>query len=141
PLSLPFRLQTLTRIHTASLLLSASSTMGSLARLTRSLPSIPIPATVATSVSRTVSHLSATCTLLRDGCFVEALASARVAENEAESSFFEKSMVGQVYFPDEHKVAVYLPLLGPIGVPLAVGLVKEVRGWMQRRRLKMRGAI
>jgi phosphatidylinositol glycan class S len=67
---------------------------------------------------------------------VEALASARVAENEAERSFFEKSMVGQVYFPDEHKVAVYLPLLGPIGVPLVVGLVKEVRRWMQQRRLR-----
>lgn len=36
-------------------------------------------------------------------------------------------MVGQVYFPDEHKVAVYLPLLGPIGVPLVVGLLKEIK--------------
>lgn len=50
-----------------------------------------------------------------------------MAETEAERSFFEKSMVGQVYFPDEHKVAVYLPLLGPIGVPLVVGLLKEVK--------------
>ena len=42
-------------------------------------------------------------------------------------------MVGQVYFPDEHKVAVYLPLLGPVGVPLVMSAVKEVRrvreGW------------
>lgn len=48
-------------------------------------------------------------------------------EKEAERGFFEKSMVGQVYFPDEHKVAVYLPLLGPIGVPLLVGLLKEIK--------------
>ena len=54
-----------------------------------------------------------------------------MAENEAERGFFEKSMVGQVYFPDEHKVAVYLPLLGPIGVPLIVGLLKEVRRIVQ----------
>jgi phosphatidylinositol glycan class S len=101
--------------------------MGSLARLTQSLPSIPIPITVATSVSTTLSHLSSTCSLLRDGQFAQALAAARVAEHEAERSFFEKSMVGQVYFPDEHKIAVYLPLLGPIGVPLVMGLVKELR--------------
>lgn len=138
PTSLPLRLQTLIRVRAATLLLSASSTMGSLARLTESLPSIPIPATVASSVSTTLSHLSATCSHLREGRFSAALASARIAETEAERSFFEKSMVGQVYFPDEHKVAVYLPLLGPIGVPLVLGLMKELKrviaGWKARKR-------
>lgn len=138
PASLPLRLQSLIRVRAATLLLSASSTMGSLARLTESLPSIPIPATVASSVSTTLSHLSSTCSHLRGGRFGAALASARIAESEAERSFFEKSMVGQVYFPDEHKVAVYLPLLGPIGVPLLVSLMKELKrlvaGWKARRR-------
>ncbi|KAJ5287878.1 hypothetical protein N7478_003564 [Penicillium angulare] len=140
PSSLPLRLQTLIRVRAATLLLSASSTMGSLARLTESLPSIPIPATVASSVSTTLSHLSATCSYLRDGRFAAALASARVAETEAERSFFEKSMVGQVYFPDEHKVAVYLPLLGPIGVPLLVSLLKEVKRLIARRKAKKASA-
>lgn len=138
PASLPLRLQTLVRIRAASLLLSASSTMGSLARLTESLPSIPIPANVASSVAITLSHLSAACSDLSEGRFNAALASARIAENEAERSFFEKTMVGQAYFPDEHKVAVYLPLLGPIGVPLVVGLIKEMKrivaAWKARRR-------
>lgn len=111
--------------------------MGSLARLTESLPSIPIPATVATSVTTTLSHLSSSCAHLREGRFGAALASARVAETEAERSFFEKSMVGQVYFPDEHKVAVYLPLLGPIGVPLVVGLLKELKRIAARRKAKV----
>lgn len=136
PPSLPFRLQTLIRIRAATLLLSASSTMGSLARLTQSLPSIPIPATVATSVSTTLSHLASACTDLREGRFSAALASARIAEKEAERSFFEKSMVGQVYFPDEHKVAVYLPLLGPIGVPLIIGLVKELKRMLSEWKKK-----
>ena len=139
PSSLPLRLQSLMRIHTASLFLSASSTMGSLARLTRSLSSIPIPLTVATSVSRTLSHLSDTCTHLRNGHFQEALVAARIAEHEAERSFFEKSMVGQAYFPDEHKVAVYLPLLGPIGVPLVLALVKEIRRLVVAWRSKIAG--
>jgi phosphatidylinositol glycan class S len=136
PTSLPFRLQTLIRVRAATLLLSASSTMGSLARLTESLPSIPIPANVAASVSTTLAHLASACTHLREGRFEAALASARVAETEAERSFFEKSMVGQMYFPDEHKVAVYLPLLGPIGVPLVVGLLKEVKRIITDRKAK-----
>ncbi|PGH17858.1 hypothetical protein AJ80_04681 [Polytolypa hystricis UAMH7299] len=127
PPSLPLRLQTLTRIHAASLLLSASSTLGSLARLTHSLASIPIPENVQTSVSRSIAHLHSTCAALREGYFSEALASARVAEREAEKSFFEKSMVGQVYFPDEHKIAVYMPLLGPAAVPLVMGALKEIK--------------
>lgn len=140
PASLPLRLQSLIRIHTASLFLSASSTMGSLARLTNSLPSIPIPLSVSISVSRALSHLSQTCSLLRDGYFPAALSSARVAEHEAESSFFEKSMVGQVYFPDEHKVAVYLPLLGPIGVPLLIALIKEIKRFFTGLRRRRSGA-
>jgi phosphatidylinositol glycan class S len=127
PNSLPVKLSTLTRIHTSSLIHSASSTLGALARLTLTLPSIAIPNAVAASVSETIAHLHAACADLRDGNFVSALENARVAEKQAETAFFERSMVGQVYFPDEHKVAVYLPLLGPVAVPLVLSLVKEVR--------------
>ncbi|KAH0560051.1 hypothetical protein GP486_003430 [Trichoglossum hirsutum] len=127
PPSLPLRLLTLSRVRSASLLLSASSTLGSLARLTLALPSISIPRAVAVSVDRTLSHLHDACASLREGQFQRALENARIAEAEAERGFFEKSMVGQVYFPDEHKVAVYLPLLGPVGVPLVIWAAKEIK--------------
>lgn len=127
PPSLPLQLQTLTRVRAASLLLSASSTMGSLARLTVALPSIAIPETVSSAVDTTLSHLRYTCSAMKEGRFAEALEHSRTAEAEAERGFFEKSMVGQVYFPDEHKVAVYLPLLGPVGVPLVMSALKELR--------------
>jgi phosphatidylinositol glycan class S len=127
PKSLSVRLSTLTRIHTASLIFSASSTLGALARLTKTLPSISIPNTVAASVDLTTQHLHRACADLREGKFNSALENARVAEAEAERAFFERSMVGQVYFPDEHKVAVYLPLLGPIAVPLVTTAIKEIK--------------
>lgn len=127
PPSLPLQLQTLTRLRAASLLFSASSTMGSLARLTVALPSIAIPETVSTAVDITLAQLRHTCDALKAGRFHDALSHARVAEAAAESGFFEKSMVGQVYFPDEHKVAVYLPLLGPVGVALTMSGLKEVK--------------
>ena len=134
PPSLPLQLQTLTRIRAASLLLSASSTMGSLARLTVALPSIAIPETVSSAVDTTLIHLRTTCDALKEGRFRDALENARIAEIEAERGFFEKSMVGQVYFPDEHKVAVYLPLLGPVGVPLVMSALKELRKlWASRK--------
>jgi len=129
--SLPLRLMTLVRVRSASLLLKASGTLGSLARLTIALPSISIPRSVADGVYTTIEHLRKTC----DGLGGQGgLENARIAEEAAEKAFFEKSMVGQVYFPDEHKVAVYLPLLGPIGVPLVMGVLKEVKAWKTRRR-------
>ncbi|KAL8672955.1 MAG: hypothetical protein Q9168_002588 [Polycauliona sp. 1 TL-2023] len=131
--SIPLKLQTLTRVRAASLFQSASSTMGSLARLTVALPSIAIPKTVSTAVEVTLDHLEASCNALKAGRFKAALEHAKTAEMAAERGFFEKSMVGQVYFPDEHKVAVYLPLLGPVGVPLIMSALKELkRMWMTR---------
>ncbi|KAK4241181.1 phosphatidylinositol-glycan biosynthesis class S protein [Achaetomium macrosporum] len=128
--SLPLRLSTLSRIRSADLLLRASSTLGSLARLALALPSISIPSSVADGVSKTIRHLRMACETLGGP---EGLAHARIAEAEAERAFFEKSMVGQLYFPDEHKIAVYLPLLGPVAVPLVMGLVNELKAWRKRR--------
>ncbi|TDZ19090.1 GPI transamidase component PIG-S-like protein [Colletotrichum sidae] len=131
--SLPLRLSTLTRIRSADLLLRASSTLGSLARLSLALPSISIPRNVADGVAKTMHHLDMACASLGGP---EGLEHARIAEAEAERAFFEKSMVGQLYFPDEHKIAVYLPLLGPVGVPLVMGLINEIKAWRKRRREK-----
>lgn len=135
--SLPMRLHTLSRIRSADLLLRASSTLGSLARLSLALPSISIPRSVADGVASTMDHLQQACANLGGPA---GLLHARIAEEEAERAFFEKSMVGQLYFPDEHKIAVYLPLLGPVGVPLVMGLINELRGWIKRRRQRTKEA-
>jgi phosphatidylinositol glycan class S len=128
PASLPLRIATLERVRAASLISSASSTLGALAQVYQKLPSIPVPDNVAQSADSTIIHLQQACDYLREGRFHTALEHARVAEVEAEKAFFERSMVGQVYFPDEHKVAVYLPLLGPVAVPLVMAALKEIKG-------------
>ncbi|KAK8075599.1 phosphatidylinositol-glycan biosynthesis class S protein [Apiospora hydei] len=127
----------LARIRSADLLLRASSSLGSLARLTLALPSISIPSNVADGVVKTIHHLELACASLGGA---KSLEHARIAEAEAERAFFEKSMVGQLYFPDEHKVAVYLPLLGPIGVPLVMGLLNEIKTWKNKRSQKLKAA-
>ncbi|KAJ4384094.1 GPI transamidase component [Didymella sp. IMI 355093] len=128
PASLPLRISTLERVRAVSLIFSASSTLGALAQVYQKMPSIPVPDNVAQSVDSTIAHLHQACSFLREGRFQSALEHARVAEVEAEKAFFERSMVGQVYFPDEHKVAVYLPLLGPVAVPLVMAALKELKG-------------
>jgi phosphatidylinositol glycan class S len=36
-------------------------------------------------------------------------------------------MVGLLYFPAEHKYAVYTPLFAPIAVPLVVSVIRELK--------------
>lgn len=125
PLSL--RLQTKKRLSGLALYFRASSTLGSLARLAEHLSNIPIPKHVASLVDETISNLGESARSFRDSDWDQALEHSTRAFEQSEKAFFDKAMVGQVYFPDEHKIAVYLPLLGPIGVPLVVGLVREIR--------------
>lgn len=131
PPSLSLRISSLTRERATSLIMSASSTLGALSRLTLKLKSIAIPDTVAKSVDETIDRLNQACQDLKEGRFSSALQNARIAEDEAEQAFFEPSMVGQVYFPDEHRVAVYVPLLGPMAVPLVMAGAKELLAWVK----------
>jgi phosphatidylinositol glycan class S len=132
PASLPLRISTLERIRAASLIISTSSTLGALAQVYQKLPSIPVPDNVAQSAALAITNLQQSCDSLYQGRFHAALENARTAQVEAEKAFFERSMVGQVYFPDEHKVAVYLPLLGPVAVPLIMSALKELKAALKR---------
>jgi phosphatidylinositol glycan class S len=136
PRSFPLRIATLTRVHAASLMYSASSTLGAIARLTQSLSSIAIPDAVARDVQQTMAHLDEACTGLKEGRFHHALESAKLAEMKVERAFFEPSMVAMVYFPDEHKIAVYMPLLGPIATPLVLSAIKELRAIVAARKAR-----
>ncbi|KAK1814182.1 GPI transamidase component [Friedmanniomyces endolithicus] len=143
--SLALRIAALQRERATALLLSTASTLGALSRLVHKLPNIPIPDTVATSVGTSLLHLDLACQDLRAGRYSKtdtnlgALGNAQAASEASEKAFFEPSMVGQVYFPDEHKVAVYVPLLGPMGVPLVLAGVKELLGLYRGMREKVKG--
>ena len=133
-LPLPLRLQTKKRLSALDLYFRASSTLGSLARLAQHLSNIPIPKHVANLVDDTITSLRHSAQSFRDSEWDSALEHSTKAFEQSEKAFFDKAMVGQVYFPDEHKVAVYLPLLGPIGVPLVVGLIRELKRFITRRK-------
>lgn len=133
---LELRLKAHQRLTALSLHMRAASSLGSLARLAQHMNSIPIPKHVAQLVDNAMRNLTASSQAMKACQWDDAIKYAGSAYQDSEKAFFDKSMVGQVYFPDEHKVAVYLPLLGPIGVPLAVGLVREIKRFIASKRAK-----
>lgn len=131
-----FRIKSQMRLLTLRLIFDAASTLGSTARLTQSLQSISIPKNVAAAVDATIVHLHAACAHMESGRFSDALQNAKTAEGTSDKAFFDKSMVGQAYFPEEHKVAVYLPMLGPVAVPLLMSAIKELKSLVSWLRAK-----
>lgn len=47
----------------------------------------------------------------------------------ASRAFFNSGMLALLYFPAEHKYAVYTPLFASISVPLVVALIRESMAW------------
>jgi phosphatidylinositol glycan class S len=135
PSSWPIRISTLQRVHAASVIYSASNSIGALARLVRQFPHIAIPDEVAASVERSIAHLGAACTSLGKGRFVDALREASVAEQEADRAFFDKAMMAQGYAPNEHKFAIYIPFFFSVGLPLVSTTLKEFRAMRKRATL------
>ena len=57
-----------------------------------------------------------------------ALRHALAARDSAEKSFSDPSILALLYFPDDQKFAIYIPLFLPVGLPLVVAffeLIKE----------------
>jgi len=54
----------------------------------------------------------------------------------ASRAFFNPGMLALLYFPAEHKYAVYTPLFASAVIPLFVATLKEVATWRKERREK-----
>ncbi|KAF8591320.1 hypothetical protein K439DRAFT_1611324 [Ramaria rubella] len=51
-------------------------------------------------------------------------------------AFFNPGMLALLYFPAEHKYAVYIPLFAPVSVPLVVAVLREIKRWRQKQVLR-----
>lgn len=51
----------------------------------------------------------------------------------ASRAFFNPSMLALLYFPAEHKYAVYTPLFASAMIPMVVTVLREVKAWRAER--------
>lgn len=52
----------------------------------------------------------------------------------ASRAFFNPGMLALLYFPAEHKYAVYTPLFASAIIPLAVAALREIISWRRERK-------
>lgn len=102
----------------------AAASLASLLAILSANPNMPVPSAVSHAVNKAVALLTSNEAL---GDAEHAYGAARNALDWAESAFFHPAMLARQYFPQEHKVAVYVPLFVPLLMPLLVQTVKALR--------------
>lgn len=115
------------------------TTLSSLVNMTNNLQQMSIPKEVLEDVNNALSLRLQIIRLLNnpelgsEAVWNEALILSNELVKICERAFFNKEMVQQMFFPQEHKIAVYLPLLGPITVVTFTGFIKYLKDVLKKR--------
>uniref|UniRef100_A0A672T686 GPI transamidase component PIG-S-like n=1 Tax=Sinocyclocheilus grahami TaxID=75366 RepID=A0A672T686_SINGR len=111
---------------------TASTTITSLAQLLDQIGNIVINDNIAQQVSSAVTSLQSAVAELEAGNLAFALHYSREAILASERAFFDPSLLHLLYFPDDQKFAIYIPLFLPMCVPIVLSLLKTVSEAKQR---------
>lgn len=120
------RLDTLLKTTILTNLNNGLDSLTSLLKLSNSLPNISIPKSVQNNVKNSLNARMSTIEQLQEKDFNSALLESNKVAKFAEEAFFDREIVQQAFFPQEHKIAVYLPLLGPLTVMLIFGSIRII---------------
>ncbi|XP_022101137.1 GPI transamidase component PIG-S-like [Acanthaster planci] len=122
----------LLRVRTLENLATASSTLVSLAQLLNQIGNIVIRDDIANQVYQAVSAIKQGHTYLQRGNLYRAFHDSKRAIAASEKAFFDPSLLELLYFPDDQKFAIYIPLFLPVGIPVLSSFVKALR-WMKTK--------
>uniref|UniRef100_A0A8C1CZ84 Phosphatidylinositol glycan anchor biosynthesis, class S n=1 Tax=Cyprinus carpio carpio TaxID=630221 RepID=A0A8C1CZ84_CYPCA len=107
---------------------TASTTITSLAQLLDQIGNIVINDSIAQQVGGPDSAVAE----LEAGNLAFALQYSREPILASERAFFDPSLLHLLYFPDDQKFAIYIPLFLPMCVPIVLSLLKIVSEGKQR---------
>ncbi|KAK6458735.1 glycosyl phosphatidyl inositol 17 [Scheffersomyces xylosifermentans] len=137
PKSPYMRIDSLSRITLLKNLKKSLDNLRSLVKLTESLDEISIPELTKEHVLESLSFIkNALIKLDVSQDYHAAMTLSAQALKNSDRAFFEKEMVQQAYFPSEHRLAVFLPLLGPVGSILTIALLKLLMDLKSSRKSK-----
>ncbi|KGL93425.1 GPI transamidase component PIG-S, partial [Charadrius vociferus] len=120
--------------HTVENIATVSTTLTSLAQLLDKIGNIVIKDDVASEVYRAVASAQKAMAELAAGHLHSAFQASKDAVTSSERAFFDPSLLHLLYFPDDQKFAIYIPLFLPMAVPILLSLAKIVREARQRKK-------
>ncbi|CAO3625978.1 unnamed protein product [Cunninghamella blakesleeana] len=108
-------------------IVNSISTLHSLSQLVLEIPNMVVLDHIQYQVRESLESIQSARDELKNGNYGKALKHSIDAIELSEKAFFDPTMVSMLYFPDEHKYAIYMPLFVPISVPLCMALVKTFK--------------
>ncbi|KAF9433513.1 GPI transamidase component, partial [Entomortierella beljakovae] len=122
-----WELDNLLRRRSTENLVDSLATLGSLTKLVAATPNMVVLDHIQKDVVDALKDVERSCQKLSEQQYVDALVASRDGLVKAETAFFDPTMVSMLYFPDEHKYAIYMPLFVPISVPLVLTVLRELK--------------
>uniref|UniRef100_A0A8C7X628 Phosphatidylinositol glycan anchor biosynthesis, class S n=1 Tax=Oryzias sinensis TaxID=183150 RepID=A0A8C7X628_9TELE len=115
---------------------TATTTITSLAQLLDQIGNIVINDNIAQQVSSAVTSVQLAVAELEAGNLGFALQYSKETILASEKAFFDPSLLHLLYFPDDQKFAIYIPLFLPMCVPILLSLLKMASEARRRYREK-----
>ncbi|XP_067927814.1 GPI transamidase component PIG-S-like [Watersipora subatra] len=105
----------------------------SLSNLVQNIRNMIINDNISEQVKDSVAAVQQSHRLLTRGAIHEAFLASKEALISAEKAFFDPSLLELLYFPEDQKFAIYIPLFLPIGIPLFTSTLAAIK-WFRGKR-------
>nr|KAG5714377.1 hypothetical protein BaRGS_018594 [Batillaria attramentaria] len=118
-------------------LATAKASLQSLAQLLGEIGNIVINDEIGQEVEDAVSSIQLSQDQLASGHLQDAFIASRNAIVASEKAFFDPSLLELLYFPEDQKFAIYIPLFLPISIPVIMSLLQAVT-WLRQQYRKQK---
>ncbi|GJE85189.1 GPI transamidase component PIG-S [Phanerochaete sordida] len=112
---------------------NSKDTLNSIVKLVHQIENMPVGEDVQGDVQDALDALDAALEAVPSSS-TQALQRSAEALTLSSRAFFNPGMLALLYFPAEHKYAVYAPLFASVAAPLIAAIVREVIAWRKARR-------
>ncbi|XP_061171873.1 GPI transamidase component PIG-S-like [Saccostrea echinata] len=119
-------------------LATSISTLQSLTALLEGISNIVIQDDIGQQVENAVTGIKEAQRYLTSGQISRAFTQSRKALASSEKAFFDPSLLELLYFPEDQKFAIYIPLFLPIGLPILGSLFKAYKWIKSKRKQKLK---
>jgi len=117
-------------------LIKTSETLGSLSSLIQSIPNMAVSDEIQSMVIESISSFKKAQKHIEKSEYILGMMESKRSLSEAERGFFDPHILALLYFPDEHKYAIYVPLFLPVLVPVFLSVFGEIRSYVKKDKKK-----
>lgn len=128
-----WELDYLFRAKTFENIATSTNTLKSLADLLTKISNMVIKDEIANHLYTSVEAIKRSKQYLLIGDLEKALNYSHVAFRSSETAFFDPTLLELLYFPEDQKFAIYIPLFLPISLPLIMSFVGALKSYRKKQ--------